>query len=376
MDEGKERILVIDDNPNNLDMLAELLDKQDFVVLFALDGLSGIQRAEYGKPDLILLDIMMPGIDGFETCRRLKISAATRNIPVIFMTALSDTNDKIKGFTLGAVDYITKPIQPTEVVARIRTHLQLLRLQQDLHAKNSELQAALQREKEFNALKSRFISIASHEFRTPLTTIQITSDSLKRYSERMSEEKKSECFDRIKAAVKRMNDLLNDVLVLSRVEAEIHEFNPVLTKVNILAEQVLHEFRGMIAESHHINFSTSGQDFEIVVDPKLVRYIFSNLLSNAIKYSPPHSQIYVDLKRTRQEVIFRVQDQGIGISEQDQSQLFHAFHRGANVGEVSGTGLGLAIVKQFADLHKGTITVESALNQGTTFTLSFPVHQA
>ncbi|GAK59484.1 response regulator receiver sensor signal transduction histidine kinase [Candidatus Vecturithrix granuli] len=373
MDEDNERILVIDDNPKNLDMLAELLDEQNFIVLFALDGLSGIQRAECGKPDLILLDIMMPDIDGFETCRRLKMSAATRDIPVIFMTALSDTADKIKGFTLGAVDYITKPIQPAEVVARIRTHLQLQRLQQDLYIKNSELQAALQREKEFNALKSRFISIASHEFRTPLTTIQMTADALKRYGERMAEEKKSECFDRIKSAVKRMTDLLNDVLMLSRAEAEIHEFHPVLTDMKMLAEQVLYEFRSMSAESHHINVSISGQDFEIVADPKLLRYILSNLLSNAIKYSPPHSQIHVDLTRTNKEMIFRIQDQGIGISEQDQSHLFHAFHRGGNVGEISGTGLGLAIVKQFVDLHQGAITVESTLNQGTTFTIVFPI---
>lgn len=376
MDEDKVRILVIDDNPRNLDVLAELLDRQDVVVLFALDGQSGIQRAQDGRPELILLDIMMPDIDGFETCRQLKLHDKTKDIPVIFMTALTDTTDKVKGFQLGAVDYITKPIQPEEVLARIHTHLKIQRLQQDLSAKNKELQRALRREKELNTLKSRFISIASHEFRTPLATIQITTDSIKRYGERMSAEKKTAGLERIKSAVKRMNALLNDVLLLSRVEAEIHEFNPTPTDARILCEQVIHEFRSMTEESHSIKFSMKGQDFQMVVDPKLLHYILSNLLSNAMKYSPPNSQVSVDLIREDQNMILQIQDQGIGISAEDQQHLFDAFHRGHNVGEVSGTGLGLSIVKQFVDLHDGTISVQSVLNQGTTFTLMLPVRPA
>ncbi|MDY0091449.1 MAG: hybrid sensor histidine kinase/response regulator [Candidatus Vecturithrix sp.] len=373
MDKDNVRILVIDDNPQNLDILAELLDKQDFVVLFALDGLSGIQRAESGQPDLILLDIMMPGMDGFETCRQLKMNTKTHDIPIIFMTALTDTTDKIQGFRAGAVDYITKPIQPEEVLARIRTHLQIQQLQHDLRIKNQELRSALRREKELHELRSRFISTASHEFRTPLTTIQVSADSLKRYGSRMSEDKKSESFDRIKIAVKRMNDLLNDVLMFSRVETEIHEFKPVLTDVKLLTEQVLREFREISEKSHHLNFSSHGQNFEIPVDPKLLRYILSNLLSNAMKYSPSQSQIEVNLNRNKQEVIFQIHDCGIGISEQDQPSIFDAFHRGANVGEITGSGLGLSIVKQFVELHEGTISVASVLNQGTTFTVIFPV---
>ena len=167
MDKDVSRILVIDDNPKNLDVLSDLFDRENFAVLFALDGKSGIQRAKIGQPELILLDIMMPGIDGFEPCRRLKADAITRNIPVIFMTALSETPDKIQGFKLGAVDYITKPFQPEEVLARIHTHLKIQHLQEELLRNNLELQAALERERELNTLKSRFISIASHEFRSP-----------------------------------------------------------------------------------------------------------------------------------------------------------------------------------------------------------------
>ncbi len=140
MNTTNSRVLVIDDNPRNLDVLSELLDKQNFVVLFALDGMSGIQRAESGYPDLILLDIMMPGLDGYETCQRLKTGSKTQNIPVIFMSALSDTINKVKGFECGAVDYITKPIEPEEVLARINTHLTIQNLQNELQVKNKELE--------------------------------------------------------------------------------------------------------------------------------------------------------------------------------------------------------------------------------------------
>ncbi|MBD3308220.1 response regulator [candidate division KSB3 bacterium] len=151
MHEKQPKILLVDDNRKNLDVLSEVLDNQ-FVLLFALDGVSGLQRAEAGQPDLILLDVMMPDLDGFETCRRLKASIHTAAIPVIFMTALSETPDKVKGFSLGAVDYITKPFQPEEVLARINTHLHIQRLQQELQVKNTTLKAKNEELEEKNLL--------------------------------------------------------------------------------------------------------------------------------------------------------------------------------------------------------------------------------
>lgn len=374
MSDEDPRILVIDDNPKNLNVLAELLDRQDFVVLFALDGISGLQRAESGQPDLILLDVMMPGLDGFETCRQLKTNDNTRDIPVIFMTALSDVEDKVKGFASGAVDYITKPIQPEEVLSRVNAHLKIQRLQQDLHKRNEELQASLERERELNKLKSRFISIASHEFRSPLAAIQLTTDALERYGERMSDEKKLSSFERIKSTVKLMNDMLNDILMLSKVGAETFEFSPEPTDVENLCQCIAEEFTLMSEESHKILFSATGEHFQVSVDPKLLRHILVNLLSNAIKYSPAGSSISFELIRKREDVTFCVKDQGIGISKEDQQHLFDAFRRGANVGEITGTGLGLSIVKQFVQLHGGTISVESEVDKGTTFTVFIPIH--
>ncbi len=365
-------ILAVDDNPANLSLLFDVLDEANFEVLISQSGESALKRAESANPDIILLDVMMPGIDGFETCRHLKSNEATKAIPVIFMTALTETVDKVKGLELGAVDYITKPIQPEEVLARIKTHIMIQHLQQDLQRKNDALFESLQREKELNELKSRFISMASHEFRTPLATIQTSSDLLKRYGERVPPEKRLTHLKRIDGAIKRMTEMLDDVLTLSKTEAGKKECKPKPVDVLESCRHIVDEFRLINEKTHSITFTAPVQEFQALVDPSLLRHILSNLLSNAIKYSPTGCHVSFELSKTKNNLIFRITDTGIGISEADQKHLFEAFHRGQNVTTIKGTGLGLSIVKQFVELHRGSIEVKSQIDQGTTFTVRLP----
>jgi two-component system sensor histidine kinase/response regulator len=161
-------LLIVDDNPTNLELLLDTLKDSGFKVLVAKDGPSTFQRLEYALPDLILLDVLMPGMDGFEVCRRLKENKATRDIPVIFMTSLDDTNNKIRGFQVGAVDYVTKPFQQEEVMARITTHLTLRRLQQHLRQKNAELAQANAELEERNRELDTFAQTVAHELKNPL----------------------------------------------------------------------------------------------------------------------------------------------------------------------------------------------------------------
>ncbi len=370
-------ILIVDDRPTNLEILFELFEQTQFEVSFASDGRACLEIARSDHPDMILLDVMMPEMDGFEVCRRLKLHADTRDIPVIFMTALSDTVDKIKGFELGAIDYITKPFQAQEVLARINTHLTVQRLQRELLQKNAELQGALEREKDLNQIKSRFISIASHELRSPLTVISMTGKMLKRYADRMSAEKKLEQLDIIEDAVGKMTDLLNDVLLLVKVESHQFHFRPTRLDVAAFCRDLADQFRAMCVETHVLEFSAQGEGFEASVDPKLLHHIFSNLLSNAIKYSPNGGTIRFDILREEgmPTMRFRVQDEGIGIAPGDLEHLFDAFHRGGNVSEIKGTGLGLWIVKQFVELHGGALDVESELGRGSAFTIRLPTEQ-
>jgi DNA-binding response OmpR family regulator len=171
-------ILIADDNRTNLNVLFEYLSSQGHRVLVAEDGVGAIEQAEYGKPDLILLDVMMPGIDGFETCLRLKKSDVTKNIPVIFMTAISDTPFILRGFAVGGVDYIVKPLQQEEVLARVKTHISIRRLQRELEAEIVTRQKAEEELREINSGKDVFFSILAHDLKNPMAGLLGLSDAM------------------------------------------------------------------------------------------------------------------------------------------------------------------------------------------------------
>jgi PAS domain S-box-containing protein len=235
----------------------------------------------------------------------------------------------------------------------------------------AELRTALEREKELGQLKSRFVSMASHEFRTPLTTILAASDLLKRYSHKMSEEEKSQRLNKIQDEVKHMTDMLNDVLTFGKADAGKVEFRPAPMNVKTFCEELSAELHA--STGARIVFSSAGAHPQVLMDVKLLRHIITNLLTNAVKYSPSGSLITFDLLCENGETRFKITDQGIGIPEEDCKRLFEPFHRAVNVGNISGTGLGLAIVKKSVDLHGGTISVESIVGVGTTFIVAIPV---
>lgn len=239
----------------------------------------------------------------------------------------------------------------------------------------ADIRIALEKEKELSLLKSRFISMASHEFRTPLTTILSSAELIEHYSHKWNEEKKLNHLQRIQTSVKHMTGLLNDVLLIGKAEEGKLECKP--TAIDLLQFSCnLVEDIELTTSSHTIAFRPQCQTTTAYLDEKLLRHILSNLLSNAIKYSPTGGTVNFDLVSEQEEVIFRVQDWGIGIPLADRDQLFDSFHRASNVGTISGTGLGLAIVKKSVDLHGGKIAVQSEVGVGTTFTVTLPLHQS
>jgi signal transduction histidine kinase len=252
-----------------------------------------------------------------------------------------------------------------EMVARRQTEL----AQQKLNAETCE---ALVREQELNDLKSRIVTVISHEYRTPLTTILSSAEILEHYSHKLSEAKKISHLQRIVKAVNHLTDLVRDVLDISQAEAGELEFNPSPLDLESFCRQLVEELQKSDACEHPIAFVSLGNCSSCVMDEKLLRQIFTNLLSNAIKYSPQNSTIHFDLQCQQGTVVVQVRDEGIGIPAADQAQLFKPFERGHNVGTISGTGLGLAIVKKLLDLHGGQIAVDSVVGVGTTFTVTLP----
>ena len=250
----------------------------------------------------------------------------------------------------------------------------------------ADIRKALEQQKRLNELKSRFVTMASHEFRTPLTSILSSAELLEHYSYKWSTEKQHKYLYRIQSSVKHMTELLNDVLLLGKAEAGKLQLNP--TKFNLIEFcQDLVEEVAAISPTHKIIFnyenaseanSSCDRDDRanscglVCMDEKMLRHITSNLLSNAIKYSPNSDRVIFELTCKSQECIIQVRDFGIGIPIEEQDRLFDSFHRAENVGSIPGTGLGLPIVKRSVNLHGGTITFDSKINVGTTFTVTLP----
>jgi PAS domain S-box-containing protein len=241
----------------------------------------------------------------------------------------------------------------------------------------AEVFKALEAERELNQLKSSFVAMTSHEFRTPLTTIQASTEMLERYQQRLSEEKQRNHFHRIRAAVERMTDMLEDVLVLSQAEAGKLEFQPAPIDLGQLCQSLVEDLRENAKNQQEIVLTEreiAPPEVPPQMDEKLLRHILGNLLSNALKYSPAESTVKFEVICDRDRAIFRIRDRGIGIPPQDLAHLFESFRRATNVGNIQGTGLGLAIVKRCVDLHGGEIQVESEVGCGTTFTVTLPLN--
>lgn len=238
----------------------------------------------------------------------------------------------------------------------------------------AELLAAVQRAKELSEMKSKFVSTASHEFRTPLATMLSSAELLEHYSDNLDAAEKRNLLQTIQSGAKRMSEMIDGVLALGRVESGVLKLNPARMNLRELCDKVVSEFRIAQGKQHVINLVDRFDRTDVDMDEQLLRHILNNLLSNAVKYSPPGSEVTFSLARRDEQAVIEIQDRGIGIPAQDQPRLFESFHRASNVENRPGTGLGLAIVKKSVELHSGEISVDSAVGSGTRFTVVLPLH--
>jgi len=374
--ESGKTILIVDDVPANLDVLTNHLERMGHTALVARDGEECIERAIFVRPDLIMLDVKMPVIDGFETCRRLKATAETRDIPVIFMTALTDTQDKLTGFSVGAVDYVTKPLHGAEMMARINTHLTLSRLRTQLEEQNQQLrtEVAMRRETEAALLRSnteleQLAYVASHDMQEPL---RMVASYLQLLSKRYGGKLDAEADEFIGYAVdgaKRMQALINDLLTYSRVGARARPFEA--TDCNEVVRIALENLAVSLQESGarlHVS------PLPIVMgDASKLLQLFQNLIANAVKFRRSEP-VEIKVAAHAQEDAWRfvVSDNGIGIAPEYFDRIFVLFQRLHGRAEYPGTGIGLSICKKIVERHGGRIWVESTPGAGTTFSFTLP----
>ncbi|MFB2918388.1 sensor histidine kinase [Aerosakkonema funiforme] len=237
----------------------------------------------------------------------------------------------------------------------------------------AEVLKSLEKERELNQLKSSFISMVSHEFRNPMTAIRTAAQILQSYGDRLTEEQKIKYFDQIKNAVNNTTQLLEEVLLLGKTDANRLQYQPATLDLKDFCRELMENLQFTATEQHNITFTCAGECSQVEMDEFLMGHIFNNLISNAIKYSPQGGNVRFNLICQNGTAIFQIQDEGIGIPLKDRQHLFETFYRGSNVNRIQGTGLGLAIVKKCVDLHRGQIQLQSDVGAGTTFIVTLPL---
>ena len=379
-------LFLIDDNPDNLGLLSELLRDHGFSVRMTTTGRRGLEAIRKATPDLVLLDIDMPEMTGYDVCRELKADEATRAIPIIFISALDEWLDKVKAFTLGGADYIMKPFQAEEVVARVDNQLQIIRLQKQMIEKNEELarqtkvaEAARREAEEANRAKGLFFASVTHELRTPLNAIIGYSEMLGEQAEDLELKEFVDDLGRITTAARHQLALVNDILDFSKIEegklelvVEPFDLKEALDSVIAIAQPLTKK------KSNQLKASIPDDLGTLQADATRVRQVLFNLLSNALKFTE-HGTVSIDVRRdtsTNPAVfVLAISDTGIGMTPEQQEGLFEAFRQAdASISKrFGGTGLGLAISRRFCQMMGGTIEVESAYGKGSTFTVRLPV---
>jgi two-component system, sensor histidine kinase and response regulator len=361
-------VLVVDDIPKNLQVVGTLLRNAGYAIMAATSGAKALEGVRVQLPDLILLDLMMPEMDGLEVCRRLKADALTQAIPVIFLTASNEMEHLVKGFEMGAVDYVTKPFNPPELLARVRTHLELKHARDTIVHYGQELSR-------LNEEKNEFMGIAAHDLRNPLSAIKGYSEMMIEDAQALQHRELEENAGRVLETAARMAQMVQNLLDANRIERGEMQLRLAPAALAPAVSAVVETQRPRAeAKQQTLHWQNQAGAPQVHADSTALTQVIENLVSNAVKYSPPGAEIFVRLKNNQQAVRVEVQDQGPGLSAEDQKKLFGKFARlsAKPTGGEHSTGLGLSIVKKMVEAMSGKVWCETEPGRGATFIVEFP----
>jgi len=409
------RILVVDDAPENLELLGAHLTEAGYHILTAANGQEALTAVAAHAPDLILLDVMMPVLDGYEVCRRLKSNEETAFIPIVMLTALQDFEHRLRGIELGADDFLTKPFNHLELLTRVRSLLRVKSLHDQVAAYNrlleemvaertQALERALTDLKEMDRLKSEFLANISHELRTPLTPIKGYLPCLLRGDFGALAPKQSLILGHISESVERLHRLIEDLLAFMQWESGEISLRFEAARVESVVKTAMRRVAAAVKEKGvELTIGLDANLPPVRADAAALGRAIEHLLENAVKFTPnggrvtvtarricdcqfpiadlkagdadPQSQISNQKPKIRDFVEIAVTDTGVGIPTEVISKIFDRFYQvdSSPTRQHGGTGLGLAIVKRILDAHEAPIAVESLPGQGTTFSIRLPV---
>jgi len=362
-------VLVVDDTVENIDVASFMLRQNGFCVSTAQNGIEALAVCAETRPDLILLDVMMPKMDGYECCRRLKADEQLKDVPVIFLSAMADTDGVVAGLELGAVDHVGKPFNAAELMARVTTHLRLRRLQVTVEENYRTLS-------ELEAMRDNLVHMIIHDLRTPLSVVQGNLDLVENFAAKLSgfEQFSAPLMDANQATVDLIH-MVSNLLDISRMEDGKMPLNCKANNVASLLDQT-RKLMSVKADQNDIALSVEANPFEVACDGELIQRVLVNLTANAIKFSYPDTSVRLSTRTSDELLTVCVDDSGPGIPPDYQSKVFEKF------GQVDAyqdrkkfsTGLGLTFCKLAVEAHGGNIGVESDGKSGSRFWFTLPQH--
>ena len=359
--EPKAKVLIVDDTPSARQMNAAILSRDGYEIEYASDAAECLKKLPLFKPDVILSDIVMPGMSGFEMCRVVKDDARYRHVPLILISSLDQKEDLLRGLESGADEFLQKPAHPAELRARVRTMLRVKR-------QHDELQDALK-------LRDDIAHTIVHDMRSPLNVILGTAELLSRDSQVANGS--AAALDRIKKQARRLNSLANDLLMISKIENGRMLLNKKSFSLDEMLSKTLDNYE-MIARaaSHQLIYESAGEPMPPMYgDPDLIIRVFDNLVTNALKYSPAGTSVRISLLHNpeKDSIVAEVADQGSGIPREQQDLIFEKYGTLQNAPEsVQQFGLGLYFCKLAVEAHKGTIQVKPNQPFGSVFSFELP----
>ena len=359
-------VLIVDDNPTNVKIIALTLQLLKYKIVIATNGQGAIEMVQRTRPDLILMDVMMPEMDGYETCRIIKQQKENESIPIIFLTALNDKENIVKGFDAGGVDYISKPFNKAEFISRVQTHLELKLTRDELQETSNYLA-------DLNGIKDKMFSVIGHDLRSPLSSVKMTLEFLIQTVNGDNEYK--ETFDTLLKTTDEVFSLLENLLGWAKSQSGNLNLIPEKVIVSDLIDSIYYLNKGNL-NYKKIQFNANvGQELYIYVDLNTIKTVFRNILSNAIKFTPEDGEITINAYNEDGLVVIIVKDSGIGIPEENIPKLFDKANTISTYGtnKETGSGLGLILCHDFVTRNGGEISVESKVNEGTSFILKLPM---
>lgn len=377
----RPRILVVDDTPQNLQLLEAMLRDQGYRVFALPSGAMALKAVLKDQPDLILLDILMPGLDGYEVCSRLKADPQLADIPVIFLSALSEPADKVKGFQCGGVDYVTKPFQVEEVLARVETHLKLRRLQRELRAQNARLEETVaQRTRELaqaharlsilDQAKGEFLQLISHELRTPVHGVLGVAELLLR--ECPSVGHKPELQAALEQSRERLLAIIDDALLLTEVRAGQGTPPPEEVPLNLLLKAAARQAKAMAASRHVTLGAMPAQTPLVLGERKLLLRALRALLETAVRFSQPGETVQVSVEATDHHAKLTIEANGFAIPDEAVPKFFATLATGNALCPGGDLGLDPPVAERIISLFGGEVSVENRNPPGIRFRVCLP----